>query len=107
MISRLSSQLSNVQQCLGQVSMRLTHKKTGDVVWFAKSSIDSASFHREPLIYSFEQQQMIKNELEVASFVMSKTLNKLVWRELTKTLTIPAYQTISRMTRSNERTRPV
>jgi len=89
------------KQCatmLGQVSMRLTHKKTGDVVWFAKSSIDSASFHREPLIYSFEQQQMIKNELEVASFIHEQNTEQARLERIDKNIEIPAYQTISRMT---------
>jgi len=89
-----------VQQCatiLGQVSMRLTHKKTGDVVWFAKSSIDSASFHREPLIYSFEQQQLIKNELEVASFVHEQNSEQARMARVNKDVTIPEYQTITRM----------
>ncbi len=82
---------------LAQVSMRLTHKKTGDVVWFAKSSIDSASFHREPLIYSFEQQQLIKNELEVASFVHEQNSEQARMQRINQEVTIPAYQTITRM----------
>ncbi len=89
-----------VQQCatiLGQVSMRLTHRKTGDVVWFAKSSIDSASFHREPLIYSFEQQQLIKNELEVASFVHEQNSQQARMARVNQEVTIPAYQTITRV----------
>ena len=89
------------QQCAtiqAQVSMRLTHKKTGDVVWFAKSSIDSASFHREPLIYSFEQQQLIKNELEVASFVNEHNTEQARMSRINNTdIVIPQYQTISRM----------
>lgn len=88
------------QQCatiLAQVSMRLTHKKTGDVVWFAKSSIDSASFHREPLIYRVEQQQTIKNELEVASFIHAQNTEQARLERINKKVQVPPYQTVMRM----------
>ncbi|WP_404340598.1 hypothetical protein [Pseudoalteromonas mariniglutinosa] len=89
------------QQCAtiqAQVSMRLTHKASGDVVWFAKSAIDSASFHREPLLYSFEQQQAITNELEVATFIHQQNTEQARLARANKTISVPQYKTISRMT---------
>lgn len=89
------------QQCatlLAQVSMRLTHQQSGDVVWFAKSSIDSASFHREPIIYTFMQQQSISNELEVASFVHEQNTEQARMARIEKTIEIPQYQTVAKLT---------
>lgn len=86
------------QQCaaiFAQVSMRLTHKQSGDVVWFAKSSIDSASFHREPLIYSFSEVQKITNELEVVAFIHQQNTEEARLARLGKEIPIPEYKTLS------------
>ena len=88
------------QQCaaiFAEVSMRLTHKKSGDVVWFAKSSIDSASFHREPLIYSFNEEQKVTNELEVASFVHQQNTEQARLARLGKEVQIPEYKVLSKL----------
>ncbi len=90
------------QQCaniLAQVSMRLTHKASGDVVWFAKSSINSASFHREPLIYSFNEEKKITNELEVVAFIHKHNTEqaRLKRAELKNEVTPPEYKTITKL----------
>jgi hypothetical protein len=88
------------QQCaaiLAQVSMRLTHKESGDVVWFAKSSIDSASFHREPLVYSFIEKQKITNELEVVAFVHQQNTEQARLARIGKDVQIPEYKTLSKL----------
>ena len=88
------------QQCAtinAQVSMRLTHRESGDVVWFAKSSIDSASFHREALIYDFTEQETITNELEVASFVHQQNTQQARLARADKEVTTPRYQTVSKV----------
>jgi len=88
------------QQCaamFAQVSMRLTHKSSGDVVWFAKSSIDSASFHREPLIYNFTEEQKITNELEVVAFVHQQNTDEARIERLGKDIQIPQYKTLSKL----------
>ncbi len=94
------AKLYPIQQCAtinAQVSMRLTHRASGDVVWFGKSSIDSASFHREPLVYSFVQEQVISNELEVASFIHQQNTEQARMARVNQDLTIPPYKTISKM----------
>ena len=88
------------QQCaaiFAQVSMRLTHKASGDVVWFAKSSIDSASFHREPLVYSFSEEQKITNELEIASFIHQQNTDEARIARFGKDIQIPLYKTLSKL----------
>ncbi|WP_372760324.1 hypothetical protein [Pseudoalteromonas sp.] len=90
------------QQCatiLAEVSMRLTHKASGDVVWFAKSSLDSSSFHREPLIYSFSEEQKITNELEVVAFVHQQNTEqaRLARAKSNTPVAIPEYQTMSQL----------
>lgn len=88
------------QQCatiLAQVSMRITHRTSGDVVWFAKSSIDSASFHREPLLFSFAQEQKITNELEVATFVHQQNTEQARIARAGKEVTVPPFKTITKL----------
>ena len=95
------AKLYPVQQCTtinAQVSMRLIHRDSGDVVWFGKSSIDSASFHREPLIYSFSEEQLISNELEIAAFIHQQNTEQARLARATKNVSIPRYKTISQMT---------
>jgi len=97
----LYSQIANLypsQQCAtisAQVSMRLTHTRSGDVVWFSKSSIDSTSFNRRPLIYSFNETQKITNELEVAAFVHQQNTMDARLARLNKPVSIPEYKTQS------------
>jgi hypothetical protein len=78
--------------------MRLIHRASGDVVWFGKSSIDSASFHREPLIYSFSDEQVISNELEVATFIHQQNTDQARLARANQEISIPSYKTISKMT---------
>ncbi len=89
------------QQCAtinAQVSMRLTHKASGDVVWFGKSSIDSASFHREPLIYTFNEEQIISNELDIATFIHAQNTEQARIARAKQDISVPSYQTISKLT---------
>jgi PBP1b-binding outer membrane lipoprotein LpoB len=95
------AKLYPIQQCAtinGEVSMRLIHRASGDVVWFGKSSIDSASFHREPLIFSFSEEQVISNELEVATFVHQQNTEQARLARASQDVNIPSYKTISKMT---------
>ncbi|CAM4068423.1 hypothetical protein PSOS111911_00055 [Pseudoalteromonas ostreae] len=95
------TQLYPLQQCAtinAEVSMRLIHRASGDVVWFGKSSIDSASFHREPLIYSFSDEQVISNELEVATFIHQQNTDQARLARANQEVSIPRYKTISKMT---------
>lgn len=88
------------QQCasiFAEVNMRLTHKASGDVVWFATSSIDSASFHREPLIYSLSEEQRITNELEVVAFIHQQNTEEARLARVGKEVKIPEYQMLSKL----------
>lgn len=88
------------QQCAtinADVSMRLTHRASGDVVWFGKSAIDSASFHREPLIFSYSQEQIISNELEVASFIHQQNTAQARRLRASQEVAVPPYKTISKI----------
>jgi hypothetical protein len=101
LFSTVSTQYPS-QQCatiFAQVSMRLTHKLSGDVVWFAKSSIDSASFHKEPIVFNFSYEQRITNELEVAAFVLQQNTEeaRLERAEHENDIVIPEYKTLSKL----------
>ncbi len=88
------------QQCAtinADVSMRLTHRSSGDVVWFGKSAIDSASFHREPLLYSYQQEQIISNELEIASFIHQQNTEQARRARANQEVSIPPYKVMSKM----------
>ncbi|MBQ4831720.1 hypothetical protein J8L70_00525 [Pseudoalteromonas sp. MMG010] len=90
------------QQCatlFAKVSMRLTHTASGDVVWFAQSSIDSASFHQEPIVFKFSQEQRITNELEVVTFIHQQNTEeaRLARAELTEQVKVPEYKTLSKL----------
>ena len=61
-----TKQCSNI---LGSVSMKLSHQSSQDVVWFAKSSIDTASFQRNPLRYKLVMSDHIENLEQVQQFV--------------------------------------
>ena len=67
----------------------------------AKSSIDSASFHREPLVYSFSEEKKITNELEVVAFIHKHNTEqaRLKRAELNSEVTAPAYKTITKLSR--------
>ncbi|MEO2279042.1 hypothetical protein [Pseudoalteromonas pernae] len=53
----------------GSVSMKLTHQSSKDVVWFAKSSLDTASFQRNPLRFQLTLTDSIENQEQVQQFV--------------------------------------
>lgn len=95
------AKLYPIQQCAtinAEVSMRLIHRASKDVVWFGKSSIDSASFHREPLVYIFSEEQVISNELEVATFIHQQNTDQARLARVNQEISIPSYKTISKMT---------
>lgn len=96
------SQQYPTQQCtniLAQVSMRLTHRKSGDVVWFATSSLNSASFHQEPLKFSFTEQKKITNELDVVAFIHQQNTEqaRLARANMASEVLIPKYKTINKL----------
>ena len=51
------------------ISLRLNHKQSADVIWIAQASITSHSYTNEPVIYKLTQQQKISNEHVVLDFV--------------------------------------
>ncbi|MBS3796311.1 hypothetical protein [Pseudoalteromonas sp. BDTF-M6] len=55
----------------GSVSMKLFHRDSKDVVWFAKSSLDTASFQRNPLRYQLTITDYIDNLQQVQEFVQT------------------------------------
>lgn len=59
----------NCSDLLAEVSMKLTHRASGDVVWFGKSSLDTASFSQNPLRYQLIQTQQITNAAKVKNYV--------------------------------------
>ncbi|MCF2856242.1 hypothetical protein L1286_02080 [Pseudoalteromonas sp. SMS1] len=83
-----SKQCSNITASL---SMRLTHNDSADVVWFAKSSVDSAGFQGIPLQYSFTETQKVVNEQEVVSFIEQQNLEEARQQRHGSPVEIPSY----------------
>ncbi|CAM3945008.1 hypothetical protein [Pseudoalteromonas byunsanensis] len=83
-----SYQCSNI---IASVSMRLTHIASSDVVWFAKSSIDSASFQGIPLQFSYTKEQKITNEHEVLSFIVSQNTEQARIARADAPVEVPKY----------------
>ncbi len=90
-----------VQRCAnitGSVSMKLAHKPSGDVVWFAKASVDSASFFSKPLVYQFEQHQVITNEKEVIRFIQEQNTDEARRARAEQGVTVPQFQIVEQRT---------
>lgn len=83
------------QECksiIASVSMRLTHQKSSDVVWFAKASIDSGSFINQPLRYQVVKEQQIINEQRVIEFIEHQNTQEARIERRSKQINIPKYQ---------------
>lgn len=83
------------QECksiIASVSMRLTHQKTSDVVWFAKASIDSGSFVNQPLRFQVVKQQKITNEQTVIEFVEQQNTDEARIQRRSNHVSVPKYQ---------------
>ncbi|KZN47937.1 hypothetical protein [Pseudoalteromonas luteoviolacea] len=88
------SQTSPSKQCSNitvSLSMRLTHNDSADVVWFAKSSVDSAGFQGIPLQYSFTETEKVINEQEVITFVTEQNTEQARKDRYQEPVTIPQY----------------
>ncbi|MBD1582274.1 hypothetical protein [Pseudoalteromonas sp. S16_S37] len=83
-----SYQCSNI---VASVSMRLTHIASSDVIWFAKSSIDSASFQGIPLQFSYTKEQKITNEHDVLAFIVEQNSEQARIARAEEPVTIPQY----------------
>ncbi|MBQ4812394.1 hypothetical protein J8M20_13635 [Pseudoalteromonas luteoviolacea] len=83
-----SKQCSNITASL---SMRLTHNESADVVWFAKSSVDSAGFQGIPLQYSFTETEKVVNEQEIITFVTEQNTEQARKARHKEPVTIPQY----------------
>ncbi|CCQ11650.1 putative orphan protein; putative signal peptide [Pseudoalteromonas luteoviolacea B = ATCC 29581] len=101
----LLAALPQQQTCknvLASISMRLTHNQSSDVIWFAKASIDTASFQNKPLRYQVIKSQQIANEQQVIEFVQSQNTEEARLVRSTKHVTIPKYvvsETLSKLTK--------
>lgn len=84
-----SYQCSNI---IASVSMRLTHVASSDVVWFAKSSIDSASFQGTPLQFSYTKEQKLTNEHDVISFVVEQNSEQARIARAQEPVQLPEYK---------------
>ncbi|QTH71345.1 hypothetical protein [Pseudoalteromonas xiamenensis] len=76
---------------LASVSMRLTHQKSSDVVWFAKASIDSASYQAQPLRFQISKEQQVSNEQQVMEFVESQNTEEARKSRSSTQVKVPKY----------------
>jgi hypothetical protein len=91
--TRLAQQVPSYQcaNIIASVSMRLTHQASSDVVWFAQSSIDSASFQGIPLQVNYTQKQSITNEHAVISFIVKHNTDAAREARFNNPITTPSY----------------
>ena len=81
----------------GSVSMKLTHQASKDVVWFAKSSLDTASFQRNPLRYQLTLTDSIENQQQVQEFVNTHNSPDALTQRGDKPAPIaPSYQVVTK-----------
>ncbi|GEK10922.1 MULTISPECIES: hypothetical protein [Pseudoalteromonas] len=82
-------QCSNI---VASVSMRLSHQASSDVVWFAKSSVDSAGFQGIPLQFTFTEEEKIANEREILSFIAAQNTEEARRQRSSSPVEIPSYK---------------
>lgn len=82
-------QCSNI---VAAVSMRLAHQASSDVVWFAKSSIDSAGFQGIPLQFTFNEVETITNEQEVKAFIAAQNTEQARQARSSNPVSLPPYK---------------
>ncbi|AOT09159.1 hypothetical protein [Pseudoalteromonas luteoviolacea] len=88
------SQTMPTKQCsniTASLSMRLTHNQSTDVVWFAKSSVDSAGFQGIPMQYTFTETQRISNEQEVLKFITEQNTDEARQARYNSAVNVPDY----------------
>ncbi|MBQ4836096.1 MULTISPECIES: hypothetical protein [Pseudoalteromonas] len=88
------SQTMPTKQCsniTASLSMRLTHNQSTDVVWFAKSSVDSAGFQGIPMQYTFTETQNITNEKDVKNFIEQQNTDEARRARYQASVDIPKY----------------
>lgn len=88
------SQTMPTKQCsniTASLSMRLTHNQSSDVVWFAKSSVDSAGFQGIPMQYTFTETQRITNEQAVLNFITEQNTDEARQARYHTPVDVPAY----------------
>ncbi|TMP28623.1 hypothetical protein CWB99_11095 [Pseudoalteromonas rubra] len=83
-----SKQCSNI---IASLSMRLTHKSSSDVIWFAKSSINSAGYQGIPLQYTFTETEKVTNEHAVISFIVEQNQEEARRARYNQAVEIPPY----------------
>lgn len=91
--TQLAQQVPSYQctNIIASVSMRLTHQASSDVVWFAKSSIDSASFQAIPLQLNYTKTEKITNEHAVIAFIVKHNTETARKARFNQNITPPAY----------------
>ncbi|KZN52469.1 hypothetical protein [Pseudoalteromonas luteoviolacea] len=88
------SQTMPTKQCsniTASLSMRLTHNQSSDVVWFAKSSVDSAGYQGIPMQYTFTETQRITNEQKVIEFIKEQNTDEARQQRYQSAVEIPKY----------------
>lgn len=78
------------------ISLRLTHTQSGDVVWFAQASLNTAEQPITPLIYQFNLYQEITNKKQVSAFILKNNTEEARALRAQNEITIPAYEISTR-----------
>jgi len=73
------------------ISLRLTHTQSGDVVWFAQGSINSANYPATPLVYKLHLHQEITNKQQVSAFITNNNTEEAREVRANNEVSIPAY----------------
>jgi len=78
------------------ISLRLTHTQSGDVVWFAQGSINSANYPAIPLVYKLHVYQEITNKQQISAFITNNNTEAAREIRANNAVSIPAYNIATR-----------
>ncbi len=93
----ISQTLNKNQTCSTyqvNLSFRLTHIKSGDVVWFARGGLNSAGFSNNQLVYQVNINQSIENELKIVNFINKQNTQQARIERFKNPVEIPEYQVV-------------
>lgn len=73
------------------ISLRLTHTKSGDVVWFAQSEINSSNYPTTPLSFKFNFYEIINNKKQISLFITNHNTEEARIIRAQTPVSIPSY----------------
>jgi len=74
------------------ISLRLTHTKSGDVVWFAQAEINSSNYPAVPLKFKFNSYEKVNNKKHIISFIKNNNTEEARAMRAHTPIATPSYE---------------